>query len=148
MNDPHTPETAIADYFKLKRALEEFNKESSATQSKYKGAMEGIKNYVRKHLKDTGLESVRGSKGIAFFKKVDYINVSDWDAFRMFLSRELAYELGNSGLADQIYNSKMWAYLNQAVNKSTVKQFMEAHENKVPTGLKYDSSQEVFINAR
>lgn len=144
----HTPSEAIAAYFLFKAALDQMKKKTAAEEAKYENAMDEIKKFVRKHLTDAGLDSVRAKGGIAFFKKVDFVSVGDWDMFRTFLSEGLAYELGQPDLKDKIFNSAMWDFLNQAVSKSQVKAFMEKHKNVAPPGIKYDASREIFINAR
>jgi hypothetical protein len=95
---------------KHKAELEPFNEELAMCEA-----------FIQRHMITNGLQSAKTAAGQAFFKSADSVTVEDAEAFFDYVFEHGAREL-----------------LNNAANKTAVKEFIEANK-AVPPGIKFDS---------
>ena len=101
-------------------------------QGKHKAELEPLneeitlcERFIKDTMNESGLQQVKTAAGMAFFITKDSVKVGDWDA-------ALAY----------IAENKAWYLLNQALNKTAVKEFIEK-EKSPPPGAEYSSYRDL-----
>lgn len=80
---------------------------------------------IKDEMNKTGQTQVKTEAGMAFFTTKDSVKVGDWEQTLAFIQQNSAFYL-----------------LNQAVNKTTVKEFIEQH-NAPPPGVEYTSYRDL-----
>jgi len=81
--------------------------------------------FIKDIMNKSGLQQAKTDAGMAFFTTKDSVTVEDWEAT----------------LADIISNNN-FGLLNRAVNKTAVKEYIEANKTP-PPGVKYDSYRDL-----
>lgn len=93
--------------------------------------MEMAEQVINEKMVEIGTESTTSQNGTAFRAKQTRCQVSDWDSLLDFI------KLGEG-----------WEFLNHAVNKSAVDEYMKENEGKVPPGVKWDEVQVLQIRKK
>lgn len=122
-----TTEAVMTRYFELRD-------EEATTLARHKAEIEPIKEemlLIQRYMTDVMNQqgvSQTGVKGVgtAFFQTKDTVSITDWDATIKFIDDNAAFHL-----------------LNRAVNKTAVKEYVEANEGALPPGVKLDVWREV-----
>jgi hypothetical protein len=81
--------------------------------------------FIKDMMNRSGLQQAKTGAGMAFFTTKDSVTVEDWEAT----------------LADIVANNN-YGLLNRAVNKTAVKEYIEANKTP-PPGVKYDSYRDL-----
>jgi hypothetical protein len=147
----------IAKYFEtedeIKRLTDELDKQLKPLEE-YQTAR---KAFCGKILTEQAGQNIKTAAGTAFFKKQEFVNVADWDAF---VEKELLWPVAKSlvmegtplsveEFLEEIKASFPHELLNKAVNKTAVLEIMgEKRENVPPAGVSYVSKQVVQIHRK
>lgn len=124
----YSVEKLIAKHLELRNAKAMLEKETKEKVSKLEEGMSLIETALKAEANRLGVTSFKTTSGTAFLTTVDRASVADWDTVLEYITTNNKYDL-----------------LNRAVNKTAVKEFVEA--NKIaPPGVNYTSS--VGINIR
>jgi hypothetical protein len=75
--------------------------------------------FIKDEMNRSGMQQCKTSAGMAFFTTKDSVKVGDWDAVLAYIRENDAFNL-----------------LNQAVNKTAVKEFLETNQS-APPGVEY-----------
>lgn len=112
----------------------ELVEEIAIIEGRHKAELEPLKNelslceaFVADHMNQTKTDQVKVNGNLAFFKTGDSVSMSDFDAF-------INYVLAN----------KATHLLNQAANKTAVKEFIEVN-NQPPPGVNYTTFRKVHF---
>lgn len=92
--------------------------------------MDVIEATLMQRMKEVGVDSASSGHGTVFFTTQTRCGVADWDQLLPFIID------GNPQL------------LNKAVNKTAVKEYMDAHDGELPPGVKWDEEQVVQIRKK
>ena len=109
----------VAAYIKLrdkKTALERKHKEELAP---IKENMEKVENWLQRRLLEEGVQSFKTSQGTAFLQSSTSATVRDWDSTFAWIQA-----------------NDEWSMLEARVNKTAVKDFVEAN-GEAPPGVEY-----------
>jgi hypothetical protein len=112
----------------------ELRDEEATTLARHKAELEPIKEemlLIQRYMTDVMNQqgvSQTGVKGVgtAFFQTKDTVSITDWDATIKFIDENAFFNL-----------------LNRAVNKTAVKEYVEANAGALPPGVKLDVWREV-----
>ncbi len=122
-------EKVIRAYIALRDQKESVEAQMKAQVAEIKGQMKVLETWLLQQMNETGLDKL-GAKGVgtAYLAKKEHVGVEDWDTLASFI-------LENQDLE----------FLNRAVNKSAVREYMAAHDGLLPPGVKYSSEMEVNV---
>lgn len=97
-------------------------------EGRHKGELDPLKEelsmcdtFIQQYMNEQGLQQLKTDAGMAFFKSGDSVTVEDAEAFFDFVFKTGSREL-----------------LNNAANKTAVKEYIEA-KKELPPGIKFDS---------
>ena len=110
----------------------ELAEQIAVIQGRHKAELEPLNqelNVCELYIKDTmnkgGLQQLKTAAGMTYFTTKDSVKVSDWDAALNYIRENDAYHL-----------------LNQAVNKTACKEFIEANQTP-PPGVEYSAYKDL-----
>jgi hypothetical protein len=109
----------IAGYIKLRDRKNELVKKHKEELEPITKQLEFIENYLQKYLLDANLQSVNSDAGTAYLQTVSSATVRDWTAS-----------------LDFIRTQNEWSFLDARVNKTAVKDYIDAH-GVIPPGVEY-----------
>lgn len=126
MTQELTVDLAMNQRFKL---VEEI----AIIQGRHKAELEPLlevvalcESFIKDEMTKGNMQSLKTAAGHqAYFTTKDSVKVSDWDAALAYIKENSAYHL-----------------LNQAVNKTATKEFIEAHQTP-PPGVEYSSFKDL-----
>lgn len=122
------------------RKLNEFKKSLEAKHAEKMARVNSdlamLKLRMKEHLEATGSESVKTLAGTFFKQKSDSVSVGNQGEWMQFVHTQVK-EAGIEAL---------WL-LECRASKSSVKNWMEAHENAIPPGIKYDQFYSIGVKA-
>jgi hypothetical protein len=160
MADPTVGEV-IAAYFKTEDDIKKISEEAAEKLKPLEEFQTLRKAFCGKILTEQAGQNIKTEAGTAFFKKQEFVNVADWDAFVVNellgpLAKALTAHpgVGENGLIElelltTLKNSFPYELLNKAVNKTAVLEIMgEKRENVPPAGINYVSKQVVQIHRK
>lgn len=102
--------------------------------------------FVKDHMNKGGLQQVKTAAGMTFFTTKDSVTVKDMDQVihHMIAAAppmpDIAAEMWPR-VVDHIYAHGMWGILNKAVNKTAVKELIDAKAS--PPGVEYSSYKDL-----
>lgn len=142
-----TPDMVIAKAVELRDQLKALDEKQSAERRPYTEALERIEAWLLNHLNESKAESIRTGAGTAFKSTTLSATVEPdggWDSFlswviRHPLERALAAIEGGHGeheAAIAFLSSPQFGFLLRGVNKTAVKEMMEADGGRTPPGIK------------
>lgn len=105
----------VARYIELRDKKAEIEAAHKAVIAKYDDAMERLERYLLNHLNETGSESVATAAGTFFKSEVSSAKIDDWDQTLAFIRQ-----------------NDMWNLLDKRVNKTVVKEYVDAHDDLPP----------------
>ena len=114
----HTSDELIGKYVELRDKLATLNKQAEEAAKPVKDAMSVIASYMLNLFNESGETSKKTERGTAFVKESTFIGVKDWPA-----------------TLQHIRDNEAWEFLNRAVNKTAVKEYMKEHEELPPPGI-------------
>ena len=109
----------IAAYVKLRDAKTAMAKRHKEELSPITDKMDFLEGYLQKFLLDRNMESMRTEQGTAFLQRVSSATVKDWTATLAFIQK-----------------NKEWSFLDARVNKTAVKDYIEA-SGQIPPGVEF-----------
>lgn len=124
----HSNADIVARYVELRDKKAEIEAAHKAHIAKYDEAMEKLERHLLAHLNETASESVATAAGTFFKSETTSAKVADWD-------QTLAF----------VRENEMWNMLDKRVNKTAVKEYMEAH-NDLPPGVSLH--REIVVRVR
>jgi len=155
MSDPTVGEV-IAKYFETEDEIKRISEEAAAKLKPLEEFQELRKAFCGKLLTEQQGQNIKTAAGTAFFKKQEFVNVADWDAFldeRIYRPLLVALVELNNGVPAEMFrvikDTFPYELLNKAVNKTAVLEIMgEKRENVPPAGINYVSKQVVQIHRK
>ena len=173
MADPTIGEVVEA-YFKTEDEIKKIAEEAAAKIKPLEEFQIARKNFCGKLLTEQQGQNIKTAAGTAFFKKQEFVNVADWDAF---VEKELIepmvkaimdiddkdVRLTAKGFLSVLKDSFPYELLNKAVNKTAVLEIMgeevqlkdeagavigKGRPNVPPAGINYVSKQVVQIHRK
>lgn len=124
---PANLDQVVAQYLALREGSERIMKEAEAKVVPMKAAMKTIESYFMKLVNETGQTKFGTPSGTAFRDTKTGCNVKDWDTFLTWMREQQAFFL-----------------LNKAVNKTAVKEYMDAHGTP-PPGIEWIAMHDIKI---
>lgn len=119
----------IDKFIAIRDAVDAENNRFKAKMRDANDTMELIESVLMKRMQEIGVESTSSNSGTVFFTTQTRCGVADWDELLPFILQ------GNPQL------------LNKAVNKTAVKEYMDAH-GELPPGVKWDEERVVQIRKK
>ena len=159
MADPTVGEVVEA-YFKTEDEIKKISEEAAAKIKPLEEFQTARKNFCGKLLTEQQGQNIKTAAGTAFFKKQEFVNVTDWSTF---VEKELLtpivkavadieardIRLTSQGLLTVLMSSFPYELLNKAVTTTAVLEIMgEKRENVPPAGINYVSKQIVQIHRK
>jgi len=120
----------IDKYIQMRDAVDE---ETNKFKSKIKDATDVadlIEAVLMEKMDQTGLQSGSSTSGTAYFADKTMCGVGDWDELLPFIMQ------GNP------------QFLNKAVNKTAVKEYMEENDGALPPGVRWDVERVLQIRKK
>lgn len=120
----------IAKYVALRDAKDAINAKAKADVKVIDADLDTIEAWLLNQANEQGVNSFATDAGTAFVKQTDYANVSDWNQ-----------------TIDFIKANNMWHMLKKDVNKTAVKEFIDAN-GVPPPGVNWGAKQEIQIRRK
>lgn len=120
----------IAKYVALRDAKDAINAKAKADIKVIDVDLDIIEAWLLNQANEQGVNSFATDAGTAFVKETDYANVSDWNLTIAF-----------------IIENKMFQMLKKDVNKTAVKEFIDAN-GVPPPGVNWGAKKEVQIRRK
>lgn len=115
-------------YLKIRDTREKAKREFEELDKKRKADMERLETELLRQLDDAGADSIRTPLGTVY-KQIDVIpQGADWEAIYEFIKEKDAFDL-----------------LEKRLKKTTVKEYMEANEGKLPPGINVFQKYDVHV---
>lgn len=128
MDQPQvTIDQLVEKYLELRTGLERIAEEAKQKSAPLAKAMEVISGVLMERAKRAGVQSFKTSSGTAFITTKTHCGVADWDRFIGFVQENGATN-----------------FLNKAVNKTAVQEYINAHEVP-PPGVNWTVSKEIQV---
>lgn len=105
----------VERYIQLRDEVNRIEAENKATLAPYKEAMSKIESYLLDHLNKGQADSVATPAGTFFKTERTSATVADWDLTLPFVREH-----------------KLWSMLDKRINKTAVKEYIEAHGEPPP----------------
>lgn len=118
---------AIAKYVELRDAVARHEADFKAKTAPMQAAMKTIEGYFMNLVNKTGQTTFGGPSGTAFRDTKTGCNVKDWETFLPWMKANDAFQL-----------------LNKAVNKTAVKEYIDAHDTP-PPGIEWVAIYDIKI---
>lgn len=118
---------AIKKYIEFRDSIDRHQAEFDAKTKPMKAAMKTIEGYFMNLVNKTGQTTFGTPDGTAFRDTKTGCNVKDWDTFLAWMKENDAHHL-----------------LNKAVNKTAVKEYIDAHDTP-PPGVEWVSIYDIKI---
>lgn len=118
----------IQKYVELRDEVDALDKAHKARVAPLNDIMEKIELALGKILQDTGLENLKAEAGTASPVVKTSVSVASWDETFNF-----------------IRENHFWHFLNKAVAKASVEEYMKENGNIPPPGVNYTSFRTVQI---
>jgi hypothetical protein len=118
-------------YIGLRDAVEEEQRKFKERIAKAVAHMEMAEQVINEKMLEIGTDSASSSTGTAFRTTTTRCGVKDWDALLGFIKE-----------------SEGWEFLNHAVNKSAVDEYMKENGGHLPPGVKWDAIQVLQIRKK
>jgi hypothetical protein len=120
----------IDKFISMRDLVEEAQNKFKARLKVITDEMEMIEALLLTRLEESGSESSSSKTGTVFFTTQTRCGVGDWDELLPFIMQ------GNPQL------------LNKAVNKTAVKEYMDAHDGDLPPGVNWGEERVVQIRKK
>jgi hypothetical protein len=120
----------ISKYVQLRDQKDAIEAEAKAKKAEIDKSLDLLEAWLLNEANVQGVNSFASDAGTAFVKEVDFVNVSDWNQTLTF-----------------IQNNSMWQMLKKDVNKTAVKEFMEA-TGTPPPGVNYGAKREMQVRRK
>jgi hypothetical protein len=157
MPDPTVGEVVEA-YFKTEDKIKRITAKAEKMLAPLEKFQTARKAFCGKLLTEQQGQNIKTAAGTAFFKKQEFVNVADWDAFveKELLARLVPALCKSTGVDESeekllqiLKDSFPYELLTKAVNKMAVLEIMgENRENVPPAGINYVSKQVVQIHRK
>ena len=144
-----TTEKLISVYLQMRDDIAAKDKAAKEAKSSIVDSMNMIEDELYKRLKKEKLTTFSTDAGTAFETTNDYVGIEEFDDFLGFLISSILTAAGlppTPATLKQVLAAADLQFLNKAVNKTAVKDFMEENEGKLPPGIKY--TKEIVIQIR
>lgn len=117
-------------YIKIRDEKDKIEKAADNKAAELTKQMEVIESELRKILQGTGGSSISCKSGTVFVKEQTSAKVADWQPFIEFVKANDA-----------------WQLLNHGVNKTAVKEYLEANES-LPPGVDFSRRLDIQIRRK
>lgn len=121
----------MALYIKLRDFIETESKEFKKQMVKKADLLAQIEAVLMERLQERGTKSTSSDDASAFIETATFCGVSDWDAALGF-----------------VLESEQYQFLNHAINKSAVKEYMDANDGQPPPGVKWSEEESLKIRRK
>jgi hypothetical protein len=148
------PEELVNRYFELKDLDDAESKLFKEAHKERAAKMDVCLDDARRWLGEMKVNSLPTAKGVAFFKKKEYVSLDDQDALHKWYCETLCDSLEAVGILFKddrenaikaMLGAKMFGFLQKNIMKATV--LAELKDTKqLPPGVAYTEEQAVFIN--
>lgn len=120
----------IAKYIELRDQKDKINSDAKAAVKVVDASLDIIEAWLLNQANEQGVSSFACDIGTAFVKETDFANVSDWNLTVEFIKK-----------------NEMWQMLKKDVNKTAVKEFIDAN-GVPPPGVNWGSKREVQVRRK
>jgi hypothetical protein len=120
----------IAKYIELRDKKDQINAAAKTEVKAIEANMDVIEAWLMNEFNTRGGDSIACDIGTAFIKEVDFANVSDWNLTLPF-----------------IQTHGLWQMLKKDVNKTAVKEFIDAN-GVPPPGVNWGSKREIQVRRK
>jgi hypothetical protein len=127
MSTELTVDAVIDTYIKLRTQKEMVEANAKEQVGNIKIKLDKLEAWIQAKSDETGVKSFKTDHGTAFLATSDFASVGDWDAVLGFIKANGAYDL-----------------LNKAVNKSAVREYLDAN-GAVPPGVNFGTKIGVSV---
>ena len=139
-------ETVMARVFELVETI-------AIIEGKHKGELEPhneelhlCKTFIKDEMNKAGMTQCKTAAGQAFFTTKDSAGVESWDQVIGFLLTAPAPDFVSPqdwpAVLGHIQAHGNWHFLNKAINKTAVKEYIDEHKAN-PPGVKYDTYRDL-----
>jgi len=125
---PMTVDDAIGAYLKLRNKKDSMEAALKQQTDVISGVMKKLEHFLLTAAAEQGVDSFKTEHGTAFIKETDFASVEDWDA-----------------LLEYVMNTKSFEFLTKKVNKTPVKEFIDANGGELPPGTSYGVQRGIQI---
>lgn len=146
-----TPDQLVKTYINIRDKLKEDESNFKTHKAKMQSYLDVLESRLKSVLANQKVNSVRTDHGTAYKDKKEYVSVADWEQFLGFLAESCAKAVGAKEpkelkyFKERILSDAAWHFLNRAVNKSAILQYIKEAEGALPSGIKYESENVVKI---
>lgn len=120
----------IAKYIELRDKKDQINADAKAAVKAVDANLDIIEAWLLNQANEQGVSSFACDIGTAFVKETDFANVSDWNL-----------------TVDFIKKNELWQMLKKDVNKTAVKEFIDAN-GVPPPGVNWGSKREIQVRRK
>lgn len=120
----------IAKYIELRDQKDKINADAKAAVKVVDASLDIIEAWLLNQANEQGVSSFACDIGTAFVKETDFANVSDWNLTVEFIKK-----------------NEMWQMLKKDVNKTAVKEFIDAN-GVPPPGVNWGSKREIQVRRK
>lgn len=118
-------------YIKLRDRIDEETKAFKKLMGQKAELLAQLEGVLMERLNERGTQSTSSQDAVAFIETATFCGVADWDS-----------------LIGYIMNEEQTQFLNHAVNKSAVKEYMEANDGELPPGVKWTEEKQIKIRRK
>ena len=118
----------VSRYIQMRDMKKALKDDLDKKTAKLDEAMDKCEAVIMNHLNSTGSESIKTAAGTVFKQQVTSATVADWEMVLNWIRDQ-----GN------------WAFLERKVNKTAVKEFMEANAKALPPGVNWAAINKVMF---
>lgn len=116
----------VSTYIKIRDKKSRLKATYDADKAKYDKAQIAIENELLRQFNEMGIDSIKTPEGTAYTSTTNSVSVSDWDAFKAFISQQ----------------DDPFMFIERRASKEAVEQFRAANDD-IPPGLKWKTEKSV-----
>lgn len=118
-------------YIKLRDRIEVEGKAAKKKLAMMAELLTQIEGVLLERLNERGSTSTSTQDAVAFVENATFCGVADWDA-----------------LLGYITDNEQFQFLNKAVNKNAVSEYMAEHDGNPPPGVKWTEERQIKIRRK
>lgn len=127
---PFKIDEVVQQYVAFRDEVAAIGADAKAKAAEIEAKMQVIEAWLMNQASLQGVDSFKTASGTAFVKTVDFCSVGDWDS-----------------TVDFIKVNNAWELLNRAVNKTAVREYIDAN-GVPPPGVNFAQKKEIQVRRK